>query len=76
MKPGIYYDLSNEAYHAGPGVCKSQLDDIALNPAVYLWRNILKKFNPLKKREKQLLTDGKMLMNNCSGRILMRFFYA
>ncbi|WP_337021622.1 PD-(D/E)XK nuclease-like domain-containing protein [Pantoea anthophila] len=38
MKPGIYHDLTNEAYHAGPGVSKSQLDDIALDPAVYLWR--------------------------------------
>lgn len=38
MKPGIYYGLSNEAYHAGPGISKSQLDDIAINPAVYLWR--------------------------------------
>lgn len=38
MKPGIYEDLSSEAYHAGPGVSKSQLDDIAVNPAIYLWR--------------------------------------
>lgn len=38
MKTGIYHGLSNEAYHAGPGVSKSQLDDIAINPAVYLWR--------------------------------------
>ncbi|MGV2880655.1 exodeoxyribonuclease VIII [Pantoea vagans] len=38
MKPGIYHGLSNEAYHAGPGVSKSQLDEIAINPAVYLWR--------------------------------------
>ncbi|MER5031224.1 PD-(D/E)XK nuclease-like domain-containing protein [Pantoea anthophila] len=38
MKPGICHDLSNEAYHAGPGVSKSQLDDIAINPAIYLWR--------------------------------------
>ncbi|WP_315316077.1 PD-(D/E)XK nuclease-like domain-containing protein [Pantoea vagans] len=38
MKPGIYHGLSNEAYHAGPGVSKSQLDDIAINPAIYLWR--------------------------------------
>lgn len=38
MKPGIYHGLSNEAYHAGPGVSKSQLDEIAVNPAVYLWR--------------------------------------
>ncbi|EOF5294068.1 exodeoxyribonuclease VIII [Salmonella enterica] len=35
---GIYYDIPNEAYHAGPGVSKSQLDDIADTPAIYLWR--------------------------------------
>ncbi|WP_404947984.1 PD-(D/E)XK nuclease-like domain-containing protein [Salmonella enterica] len=38
MQPGIYYDIPNEAYHAGPGVSKSQLDDIADTPAIYLWR--------------------------------------
>ncbi|HAK3334431.1 TPA: exonuclease VIII, partial [Salmonella enterica] len=38
IQPGIYYDISNEAYHAGPGVSKSQLDDIADTPAIYLWR--------------------------------------
>ncbi|EMS7256414.1 exodeoxyribonuclease VIII [Salmonella enterica] len=35
---GIYYDIPNEAYHAGPGVSKSQIDDIADTPAIYLWR--------------------------------------
>ncbi|HHT0302093.1 RecE family exodeoxyribonuclease [Raoultella planticola] len=38
IQPGIYHDIPNEAYHAGPGVSKSQLDDIADTPALYLWR--------------------------------------
>ncbi|EBI1754577.1 exodeoxyribonuclease VIII [Salmonella enterica] len=38
IQPGIYYDIPNEAYHAGPGVSKSQLDNIADTPAIYLWR--------------------------------------
>ena len=38
IAPGIYYDLSNEQYHSGPGVSKSQLDDIAISPATYIWR--------------------------------------
>lgn len=36
--PGLYFNIPNEAYHAGPGVSKSQLDDIAINPAVFQWR--------------------------------------
>ena len=38
IAPGIYYDLSNDQYHSGPGVSKSQLDDIAISPATYIWR--------------------------------------
>lgn len=38
IEPGIYYDLSNEDYQSGPGVSKSQLDDIAIDPSCYLWR--------------------------------------
>ncbi|ECI5660894.1 PD-(D/E)XK nuclease-like domain-containing protein [Salmonella enterica] len=38
IQPGIYFGVTNEAYHAGPGVSKSQLDDIANTPAIYLWR--------------------------------------
>ena len=38
IAPGIYYDLGNEQYHSGPGVSKSQLDDIAVSPATYIWR--------------------------------------
>lgn len=35
---GIYYDVPNPVYHSGPGVSKSQLDDIAISPALLLWR--------------------------------------
>lgn len=40
MEPGVYFDISNEAYHAGPGISKSQLDDIAINPAIFQWRKL------------------------------------
>lgn len=38
MNPGIYYDIPNAEYHSGPGISKSQLDDIAISPAIYQWR--------------------------------------
>ncbi len=38
MEPGIYHDISNADYHAGDGVSKSQLDDIAINPAIFQWK--------------------------------------
>ncbi|EPP4478862.1 PD-(D/E)XK nuclease-like domain-containing protein, partial [Salmonella enterica subsp. enterica serovar Montevideo] len=37
MKPGIYFDIPNDAYHAGDGVSKSQLDMVAKNPALLKW---------------------------------------
>ena len=35
---GVYLDITNQEYHSGPGISKSQLDDIAISPAVYQWR--------------------------------------
>lgn len=40
MKPGIYYDISNEDYHAGGGVSKSQLDIVAMSPALLQWQKL------------------------------------
>lgn len=34
-EPGIYAGLSNSAYHAGPGVSKSQLDKLSKSPFHY-----------------------------------------
>lgn len=54
IQPGIYYDIPNEAYHAGPGVSKSQLDNIADTPAIYLWR----KNAPVDTEETKTLDTG------------------
>lgn len=57
MKPGIYHTISNEDYHAGPGVSKSQLDDIAIDPSCYLWRT----HAPEDEEKKAALTMGSAL---------------
>lgn len=38
MKSGIYYDISNEDYHKGVGISKSQLDLIEHSPADFIWQ--------------------------------------
>lgn len=35
MKPGIYTSISNDAYHAGPGLSNSALSTLAKSPAHY-----------------------------------------
>lgn len=36
-QPGYYLGLSNEAYHKGPGISKSQLDLVSQSPALLQW---------------------------------------
>ena len=36
--PGIYPDMTNEAYHGGPGISKSGLDLIAKSPYLFRYR--------------------------------------
>lgn len=37
IQPGYYTDLSNDQYHAGPGISKSQLDLIHRSPSLLQW---------------------------------------
>ncbi|TKI03544.1 PD-(D/E)XK nuclease-like domain-containing protein [Martelella alba] len=57
MKPGIYHDITNADYHAGDGVSKSQLDDIAINPAIFQWR----KYAPVDEEKTAALDMGTAL---------------
>lgn len=43
IKPGHYPDISNDAYHSGPGISKSHLDDIAGKSPLHYWQ---KRINP------------------------------
>lgn len=57
IEPGIYHDISNEQYHAGPGISKSQLDDIAESPATYMWR----KTSPVDEEKLKAFDEGTAL---------------
>lgn len=57
MEPGIYHNISNDDYHNGEGVSKSNLDDIAKCPAIYQW----KKKAPECEEQKQALNMGTAL---------------
>jgi len=57
MEPGVYFSISNEDYHRGEGISKSQLDDVAISMAVYQWR----KDAPEDEEKKEPLTVGTAL---------------
>lgn len=37
VEPGLYVNMSNEDYHRAPGISKSGLDMVAVNPSSYQW---------------------------------------
>ena len=55
--PGLYPNLSNHAYHSGPGISKSGLDMIAHSPSMYPWS----KAAPVHKEKLQALDFGTAL---------------
>ncbi|MCG8709223.1 PD-(D/E)XK nuclease-like domain-containing protein [Brenneria sp. 4F2] len=57
MKPGVYLNIENSDYHDGPGISKSQLDDIAISPAIYQW----KKYAPIDTEKTSALDMGTAL---------------
>lgn len=57
MEPGVYFSLSNAEYHSGAGISKSQLDMVALSPALLKWQ----KSAPVDEEKLQALDMGTAL---------------
>lgn len=59
LLPGIYFDLSDEAYHNDPAISNSNIKDLLISPMKY-WRNSA--LNPKRKRkETSSMKTGKAL---------------